>query len=66
MRARSGCRSSLALVVGPAAGTAVYSASPDVLWGGCVVIGALASALMLSPASRPPYATTASRSTSAA
>jgi MFS family permease len=57
---------SLAQIVGPAAGTSLYAASPDVLWGGCVVLGALASALMLSPASRPRYATTASRSTSAA
>jgi MFS family permease len=57
---------SLALILGPAAGTAIYAASPDALWGGCVVIGALAAALMLSPASRPRYATTASRSTSAA
>jgi MFS family permease len=57
---------SLAQIVGPAAGTSLYAASPDVLWGGCVVLGVLASALMLSPASRPRYATTASRSTSAA
>jgi MFS family permease len=57
---------SLSLIIGPAAGTAVYAASPHALWGGCVVLGALASALMLSPASRPRYATTASRSTSAA
>ena len=57
---------SLALIVGPAAGTAVYAASPDVLWGGCIALGVLAAAIMLSPAARPAYATTASRSTSAA
>ncbi|HEX5251314.1 MAG TPA: hypothetical protein VFW14_16750 [Gaiellales bacterium] len=57
---------SLAPIVGPAAGTAVYAASPDVLWGGCIALGALAAAVMLSPTARPAYATTASRSTSAA
>jgi hypothetical protein len=58
---------SVALIVGPAAGTAIYAASPDALWAaGCVVLGALACAVMLSPAARPGYATTASRSTSAA
>jgi hypothetical protein len=56
----------LAQIVGPAAGTSLYATSPDMLWGDCVVLGALAAALMLSPASRPRYATTASRSTSAA
>lgn len=57
---------SVALILGPAAGTALYAANADALWGGCVVLGALAAALMLSPAARPGYATTASRSTSAA
>jgi MFS family permease len=57
----------LGLVVGPAAGTAVYQASPDVLWAGCVALAALGATLILLPAARPrPYATTASRSTSAA
>ena len=57
---------SLALIVGPAAGTALYAASPDLLWGSCIGLGALAAAIMLSPAARPSYAMTASRSTSAA
>ena len=57
----------LALIVGPALGTAVYAASPDLLWGGCVGLGVLAAALLLSPAARPRgYAITASRSTNAA
>jgi hypothetical protein len=56
----------LGFAAGPAAGAFLYAANPDVLWGGCVVLGALAAALMLSPASRPRYAMTASRSTSAA
>jgi predicted MFS family arabinose efflux permease len=57
---------SLALIVGPAAGTLIYAASPDLLWGGCIALGVLAAAIMLSPAARPAYAMTASRSTSAA
>jgi len=57
---------SLALIVGPAAGTALYAASPDLLWGSCIGLGALAAAIMLSPAARPSYAMTVSRSTSAA
>jgi len=57
---------SLALIVGPAAGTALYGASPDLLWGSCIALGAVAAAIMLSPAARPAYAMTASRSTSAA
>ena len=57
----------LALIVGPALGTAVYAASPGLLWGGCVGLGVLAAALLLSPAARPRgYAITASRSTNAA
>jgi MFS family permease len=56
----------LALIFGPASGTAIYAASPDALWGGCVVLCALAATLMLSRLARPGYATTASRSTSAA
>ena len=57
----------LALIIGPALGTAVYAASPDLLWGGCVALGILAAGLVLSPAARPrPYAITASRSTNAA
>jgi MFS family permease len=43
----------LALILGPSAGSAIYAASPDAVWGGCVVLGALAAALMLSPAARP-------------
>jgi len=57
---------SLALIVGPAAGTLLYATGADLLWGGCVVVGVLAGAIMLSPAARPRYAMTASRSTSAA
>lgn len=58
---------SLALVIGPAAGTAVYQASPDVLWAACAVLGVLGAVFILLPAARPKgYATTASRSTSAA
>jgi predicted MFS family arabinose efflux permease len=57
----------LALIVGPALGTAVYAASPGLLWGGCVALGLLSAALILSPAARPRgYAITASRSTNAA
>jgi len=56
----------VALIVGPAAGTLIYAASPDLLWGGCIALGVLAAAIMLSPAARPAYAMTASRSTSAA
>jgi MFS family permease len=57
----------LGLVVGPAAGTALYELGPGVLWTACVVLGLAASALMLLPAARPKaYAATASRSTSAA
>jgi predicted MFS family arabinose efflux permease len=57
----------LALIVGPALGTAVYAASPDILWAGCAGLGAVAAALILSPAARPRnYAITASRSTNAA
>ena len=43
----------LGFAAGPAAGASLYAASPDVLGGGCVVLGALAAALVLSPASRP-------------
>ncbi len=57
----------LALIIGPALGTAVFAVSPDLLWGGCVALGILAAALVLSPAARPRgYAITASRSTNAA
>lgn len=57
----------LGLVVGPAAGTAVYAASPGALWGACAVLGVLGAIVILLPAARPRgYATTASRSTSAA
>lgn len=57
----------LALIVGPALGTAVYAASPGLLWAGCVALGLISAALVLSPAARPKgYATTASRSTNAA
>ncbi len=57
----------IALIVGPAAGTAVFAASPDLLWGGCLVLGIVSAVLLLIPTARPPgYATTASRSTSAA
>jgi len=57
----------LGLIVGPALGTAVYAASPDLLWGGCVALGLVSAALILSPAARPRgYAITASRSTNAA
>jgi MFS family permease len=44
----------LALVIGPAAGTAVYAVSPDLLWAGCLAVSAVAAAAILSPAARPP------------
>jgi MFS family permease len=57
----------LALIIGPALGTAVYAVSSDLLWSGCVVLGILSAALVLSPAARARgYAMTASRSTNAA
>jgi dipeptide/tripeptide permease len=57
----------VALIVGPALGTAVYAASSNLLWAGCVGLGLLSAALVLSPAARPRgYAMTASRSTNAA
>ncbi|HEY3766143.1 MAG TPA: MFS transporter [Gaiellales bacterium] len=57
----------IGLIVGPAAGTAVFAASPGLLWGGCLALGGVSAVLMLIPTARPPgYATTASRSTSAA
>jgi len=57
----------LALVIGPAAGTAVYQANPDALWAACAALGVLGAVLILLPAARQKgYATTASRSTSAA
>ena len=57
----------IALVVGPAAGTALFAASPDLLWGGCLALGIVSAVLLLIASPRPPgYAMTASRSTSAA
>jgi len=58
---------SLGLIAGPAAGAALFGASPDLLWAACAVVGVGAAAALLSPLARPSrYATTASRSTSAA
>ncbi len=57
----------LALVLGPAAGTALFAASPGSLWAACAGLGVIAALVILLPAARPKgYATTASRSTSAA
>jgi MFS family permease len=57
----------LGLVVGPAAGTAIFAASPGTLWAGCVALGIVGAVLMLLPAARPRgQAMTASRSTNAA
>jgi MFS family permease len=57
----------IGLVAGPAGGTALYQLRPGLVWTACVVLGLAAAALMLLPAARPKaYATTASRSTSAA
>jgi MFS family permease len=57
----------LALIAGPALGTLVYAAGPDLLWAGCAALGVVAAVLILLPAARPrDYAITASRSTSAA
>ena len=57
----------LALVLGPAAGTALFAASPGSVWAACAGLGVVAALVILLPAARPKgYATTASRSTSAA
>lgn len=57
---------SLALIASPAAGTAIYAASPDALWAGCIALGAWRPRSCSARPLRPAYATTASRSTSAA
>jgi MFS family permease len=57
----------LGLVVGPAAGTALYAASHGALWAACTLVGLAGATIILLPAARRRgYATTASRSTSAA
>jgi MFS family permease len=57
----------LALVVGPAAGTALFGARPGSVWAACAGLGVIAALLILLPAARPrAHATSASRSTSAA
>jgi MFS family permease len=43
----------LALVIAPAAGTAIYAVSPGLLWAGCLGLSAVAAAAILSPAARP-------------
>lgn len=43
----------LAAIVGPIAGTAAFHAEPELLWGGCGVVGLIAAALALAAGRRP-------------
>ncbi|HEX9121819.1 MAG TPA: MFS transporter [Actinomycetota bacterium] len=43
----------LAWMLGPVVGTSVYAASPDALWLGCGVVGALGAALALAAGRHP-------------
>lgn len=43
----------VAWIVGPVLGTSIYSSSPDALWVGCGVLGAIAACLALAAGRRP-------------